>query len=519
MCGSEAAADALNCAICRYSFARSGPSNLGGLKCARCGSSVERGFDFCPICGLNQRERLARPDTKVLAADGEPAPPSVENTVPAAGPPIPPGGELRMPAVSLSAAVASSPAGISARSRPGPDATAMPVDRTVMAPAGPPIAAPFVPSLGAMPAAPMGFVRVADPSVTVRPPGGADHAQGAAPGGPAPPPGFVITAAVSAAAASPAPPGPVGDDDRTIPAPGRSQPMPAQGATVDRAGPGPGDSDPTVHYIRPPAMAMHGVPAEVPIAGDETHRGSPPHSPDAAALSPQPVVAAGGREASRTPTHPGSALARLVLVGRDGSEGERFALVGDRLTLGRRTADVLFPEDEFLSPTHARIERSGDSFWLVDLGSHNGVYLRIRQHASIYPGDSFMIGHQLLRVENVDSQIEEAAPVPDGTRLFGTPLQPAWGKVVLVGRGGLRGDQFALRGARVVFGRECGDVLFPNDPFVSREHARLRLELNGSTMSVFIEDLNSANGTYIRIRGAVELHHRDTFTTCDQIIR
>ncbi len=208
-----------------------------------------------------------------------------------------------------------------------------------------------------------------------------------------------------------------------------------------------------------------------------------------------------------------------MLVARDGTEGDKFAVVGDRLTLGRRAADVLFPEDDFLSPTHARLERQGDHFWLIDSGSQNGVFLRVRGTAPIYPGDSFMIGHQLLRVENLDGPTDEQPPDELGTRLFGTPLQPAWGKVVVLGRGGIRGDQFGLRGARIVFGRESGDVLFPHDPFLSREHARLRLELNGATMSVFIEDLNSANGTYIRIRGAAELHNRDTFRIGDQIIR
>ena len=261
----------------------------------------------------------------------------------------------------------------------------------------------------------------------------------------------------------------------------------------------------------------HGVHLRAVDREEDTREGVTPHGPWAGSTPSSPVV--GVRGQGSLPTHPGSSTARLVLVARDGSEGDKFAVVGDRLTLGRRAADVLFPEDDFLSPTHARLERSGDHYWLVDAGSQNGVFLRVRGTSPIYPGDSFMIGHQLMRVENVEGPTDEQPPDELGTRLFGTPLQPAWGKLVVLGRGGIRGDQFGLRGARVVLGRELGDVVFPHDPFLSREHARLRLELNGATMSVFIEDLNSANGTYIRIRGAAELHNRDTFRIGDQIIR
>ena len=326
--------------------------------------------------------------------------------------------------------------------------------------------------------------------------------------GPQPAPAFVPTPAAGRTMVAP----PVllrpepGDDDRTRTAPGR-------GSSA-----APDDNAPTTSFDPREVHAMVGPAAtSARPANSDTHEGVTPHGPWAGSAPSSPVVGARGQ--GSLPTHPGTASARLDLVGRDGSEGDKVADVGDRLTLGRRAADVLFPEDDFLSPTHARLERSGDNYWLVDSGSQNGVFLRVRGTAAIYPGDSFMIGHQLLRVENVDGPTDEQPPDELGTRLFGTPLQPAWGKIVVLGRGGIRGDQFGLRGARVVLGRESGDVVFPHDPFLSREHARLRLELNGSVMSVFVEDLNSANGTYIRIRGAAELHNRDTFRIGDQIIR
>jgi pSer/pThr/pTyr-binding forkhead associated (FHA) protein len=268
-------------------------------------------------------------------------------------------------------------------------------------------------------------------------------------------------------------------------------------------------SVPTAAEIRgdaPPPLGDHGHPG----MGDHGHPGlvEPPEFEDA----PTGVDAP-----SSTPTRPGTV--RLVLVGRDGEEGEAFPMTSEAIAVGRERGEILFPDDAFMSPAHARVERSGDVFTLVDLGSINGVYLKIRGNAAVYPGDLFMVGHQVLRLENVIEPVQEQPPGPDGTRTFGTPLKPAWGKLALVGRGGVAGDSYFLRGAKVIFGREQGDILFPHDPFVSREHARLRLELHGAQMAVFLEDLGSANGTYIRIRGSAEVRGRDTFRIGDQILR
>jgi pSer/pThr/pTyr-binding forkhead associated (FHA) protein len=276
------------------------------------------------------------------------------------------------------------------------------------------------------------------------------------------------------------------------------------------------ESSPTVSFSVPPKVEPRSLDDAHPTLDDPL----PPYQ-----NPPQNVSTYGGAEApapssrstdqsAQTGTFP-----RLVVVGRDGEEGEVFPIRGDSVTIGRKEGDLLFPEDGFMSSVHARVERVGDAYTLVDLGSPNGIYKRIRGTSPAFPGDLFMVGHQVLRLENIVESVEEQPLTADGTRLFGTPLKPAWGKLSLIGRGGVPGDTYFLRGAKVVFGREQGDILFPQDPFVSREHARLRLEIQGAAMSVFLEDLGSANGTYIRIRGSAELRARDTFRIGDQILR
>jgi len=297
-------------------------------------------------------------------------------------------------------------------------------------------------------------------------------------------------------------PAPVGDEDRTIPHPRLQRLERPIAISPVRA-----SIAPATRPDRPGGFS--GGPGHGPLPTvNRAERGT---------LAPTRPTAQQG-STGRPRAGPGAGP-RLVLVSRDGSEGESFPLPDDQMTIGRTHGDLLFPEDPFLSPMQVRVQRMPEGIAIFDAGSTNGVYLRIRDRAPVYPGDQFMIGHQLLRLENIDTQVQERPPAIDGTRVFGTPLQPAWGCVRQVGRGGIVGDKYYLRGSQVVFGREGGDLLFPNDPFVSREHARLRLELHGQSMAVFLEDLESANGSYIRIRGSAEMGNMDTFRIGDQILR
>jgi pSer/pThr/pTyr-binding forkhead associated (FHA) protein len=338
----------------------------------------------------------------------------------------------------------------------------------------------------------------------------------------------------------------VGDDDRTVPVPGKARstdvsvgpppdgettvPVPGREGAYASSSPSDPAFDPSVSYTEGLRSPEERFPT-IPEAGQSLYPPSPSTLPGgadggdaASARGAEPVVGpatwgVSGSAPSSTPTAPGSKPPRIVLVGRDGTEGESFPMHGPQFTIGRSQGDVTFPDDAFMSPAHARLERSGTSFSLVDLGSRNGLYLRIRGTAAVYPGDLFMIGHQVLRLENIGDGVQEAPPDADGTGAFGTPLAPAWGKLVLVGRGGVAGDQYYLRASSVLLGREAGDIVFPDDPYVSREHARLRLEIETSSMAVYLEDLESANGTYMRIRGGAQVRALDTFRVGDQILR
>ena len=291
-------------------------------------------------------------------------------------------------------------------------------------------------------------------------------------------------------------------------------PSPAQ--ALDLAVP----NAPTMFSMSPDAAAKakagaHPAPAPAPKPAPAAQPG-PARFPDAtpvprqvqAAVSPLPGV---GSSPAAGP--------ELVIVRRDGSEGDRFSLAPGQLSVGRTQGDIRFPTDSFISNPHARITRRNDGVELVDLGSRNGVYVRILSPQPVYPGDHFLLGHQLMRLDNLGPEDREQPADHDGVRMFGTPVDPAWGKLSCIGVGGQPSDVHYLRGGQTTFGRENGDVLFPNDNFLSRRHARLRMEMRQGAMSVVLEDMASANGTYLRLRGNAVLGENDMFRVGDQLFR
>lgn len=68
---------------------------------------------------------------------------------------------------------------------------------------------------------------------------------------------------------------------------------------------------------------------------------------------------------------------------------------------------------------------------------------------------------------------------------------------------------------RTVIGREDVDVLISGDRYVSGRHAEV--ELVGD--QVILRDLDSRNGTYLRLNGELELRHGDVIAIGRQLLR
>jgi hypothetical protein len=182
---------------------------------------------------------------------------------------------------------------------------------------------------------------------------------------------------------------------------------------------------------------------------------------------------------------------RLILSRPDGSEGGAHPLHEGENLIGRGQAP-LFDADAYLSPRHAEISVGPDGVTIRDLQSLNGIFLRITGDEALESGDIFRIGQELLRFE----VISPPQPLEDGTEVMGTPNPGFWGRLsVIVGRD-VDGSAFPLFGEAIVLGRERGDILFPEDGYVSGTHARISLR----DERVYLTDLGSSNGTFLRLR-------------------
>ena len=92
---------------------------------------------------------------------------------------------------------------------------------------------------------------------------------------------------------------------------------------------------------------------------------------------------------------------RLSLVVGQGIDGSAFPLMGDEMVLGRERGDILFSDDGYVSSTHAKLTLASDGggVRLVDLGSSNGTFMRLREPRRITPGTFVLMGQQLFRFE------------------------------------------------------------------------------------------------------------------------
>ena len=240
-------------------------------------------------------------------------------------------------------------------------------------------------------------------------------------------------------------------------------------------------------------------------------------------------------------------LARLVLIGRNGSEGSSYPL-GESTDIGRIEGDIVIAEDAHISPRHARIALRAGTFFLRDLGSTNGLFVRIpfeltdspriapdvvtnddanetNAQAVLEDQDLFLVGQQVLRFEVVKHAEEGFGFASEnGTLLFGTPATPRYARLSQRSVEGIARDVFHIRKTEMVIGRESGDIVFTDDPFLSRRHAVVRIHMPagataGAPRRFFLEDLGSSNGTFLQASGEVRLRHGDHFRIGQQLFR
>jgi hypothetical protein len=203
--------------------------------------------------------------------------------------------------------------------------------------------------------------------------------------------------------------------------------------------------------------------------------------------------------------------AKLILIRGEGSEGLSYHLSAEHHLVGRQ-GQLVFPDDPFVSPKHADLFYREGKLVVRDEGSLNGVYVRVRGSVDMNPGDYFLVGEQVFRVDAPAKATD--GPGPDGTYFYSSPKHQSPFRITQELHGGAAGMTVCARSAGVQIGREGGDLNFPMDLYMSASHCRIE-ELNGKLQ---LTDLNSRNGTFVRIAER-ELVHGDYLFIGKKLLR
>lgn len=205
------------------------------------------------------------------------------------------------------------------------------------------------------------------------------------------------------------------------------------------------------------------------------------------------------------------ARAFLVAILKDGSDGRVYPLRDEQTDVGRTEGSLILGEDPYLSPRHARVLLRGDGqLVLRDLDSINGIYVRLREAVELAHGDMILLGQQVMRFEVLsDAELPLGPATHAGVLVFGTPEVPRIARLVQYTTEGVGRDVHYLYRDETVIGREQGDIVCTDDPFMSRRHAAVSIDR--AARRYLVRDLGSSNGTAIRIRGERVLRPGDQF--------
>lgn len=252
-------------------------------------------------------------------------------------------------------------------------------------------------------------------------------------------------------------------------------------------------------------------------------------------------------------------MSRLTIF-RDDAFLEEHVLMRATVALGRHPENDIVLDDRTLSRFHARLERRGDRYVVIDLGAQNGIYLngnKITGECDLVPGDRIGLGRYVAIFDQDNAspsrrrgerreaaparalRSEDAAPTMHGERYGGEVERAAGGFDRASGRTAPHDDDDSFEGPTtavekrapvptlvllynglevsrhlvgaskpLIIGRSKGSDVVISLLGLSRRHSKVSVEGG----AVIVRDLGSQNGTWVnnaRIEGARTLQHGD----------
>jgi len=212
-------------------------------------------------------------------------------------------------------------------------------------------------------------------------------------------------------------------------------------------------------------------------------------------------------------------MAKLTITDEHGKE-RVHELVDAVTSIGRASSNTIQVSDEKASRQHFRVDKDGERFKFVDLGSTNGVRIngtKTKDSVLLCNGDVLTFGKTSFKYEGPGEPAKpaEQAPstivIPPGTPSAKLPEKKAEPlkidsaadapKYVLrVLEGSNSGKVYELGTAALTLGRHASNTIQVLDDAASNYHA----EVNREPMGYVVTDLGSTNGTRVKSKGKTD---------------
>jgi class 3 adenylate cyclase/pSer/pThr/pTyr-binding forkhead associated (FHA) protein len=214
----------------------------------------------------------------------------------------------------------------------------------------------------------------------------------------------------------------------------------------------------------------------------------------------------------------------LIVVRPDGSHGQACKLEKPVTILGRVEGDIVFPDDTLVSRKHARFTLADDGVVVEDLHSANGVFWRLRAPHTLADSDIVLMGRQMFRFVTAKPGAKPAAPPEKGKDAKDAkkekdkeekPAEAPPAELVRLLPGGVEETRYPLVAGENILGRTRGTLTFPQDAYLSSQHARIRFDSG----KFIVEDMNAANGTFVAVHETKKVGDGDIILIGHQLLR
>ena len=209
-------------------------------------------------------------------------------------------------------------------------------------------------------------------------------------------------------------------------------------------------------------------------------------------------------------------MAQLKITDQDGKE-RVHELVDELTTVGRASGNIIQVSDEKASRHHFRIEKVGERFRLVDLGSTNGTKLngiKLQGDVFLRPGDKVGLGRTVFLFDDPNAPklpepagaAASAPPAPaappapppkvDAAVASEATIMDVPKYVLKVLEGANAGHLYELGTKPITIGRHASNTIQINDDATSNYHA----EISKEPIGFVVTDLGSTNGTRVKVK-------------------